>query len=291
MGPEEAVRGFLDALPAPPQRIPVGFDAQVGLFRSLLSGRRMLLVLDNAGDAEQVRPLLPGAPGCLTLVTSRRQLSGLVATEGAHPLPLDLLSRDEARELLARRLGAEAVAAEPDAVDEIIDACAQLPLALAVVAARAVTAPATSLTDLAGQLRRTRGGLDSFTGDDPATDIRAVVSWSYDRLSAPSARLFRLLGRCAGAEISAAAAASLAGVPPTGVRPLLAELTDAHLLTEPVPGRYTFHDLLRAYAAEQARPEERDGLYRLLDHYLHSAHAADVMLGAPRLDRIDPPPP
>jgi hypothetical protein len=137
MPPAEAVRLFLDALEVPAERIPADLDAQAALYRSLLAGRRMLVVLDNARDAEQVRPLLPGAPGCVVVVTSRSQLSGLVADAGAHPLTLDLLTRPESRQLLAARLGPERLAAEPDAVEEIVTSCARLPLALAIVAARA----------------------------------------------------------------------------------------------------------------------------------------------------------
>ena len=137
--PGEVVRSFLDALDVPAQRIPAGLDAQTALYRSVLADRRMLVLLDNARDAEQVRPLLPGTPGCLVLVTSRNQLTGLIAGAGAVPLPLDLLNPDEARDLLARRVGVDRIAAEPAAVDEIIERCARLPLALAIVAARAAT--------------------------------------------------------------------------------------------------------------------------------------------------------
>ena len=172
--PAEAVRGFLEAFEVPPQRIPASLEAQVGLYRSLLTNRRVLVVLDNARDAEHVRPLLPGAPGCLAVVTSRNQLSGLVAAAGAHPLALDLLSVAEARELLRRRLGTRRVAAESHAVDEIIDLCARLPLALAIVAARAATHPRFGPAALAGELRAARGGLDEFAGADLATDARTV---------------------------------------------------------------------------------------------------------------------
>ncbi|MFC4471590.1 NB-ARC domain-containing protein, partial [Streptomyces xiangluensis] len=139
--PDQAVRGFLDALGVPAHRVPVDLQARVGLYRSLLAGRRVLVVLDNARDADQVRPLLPGSPGCLAMVTSRNRLAGLVAAEGAHPIALGLLSMAEARDLLARRLGEHRVTAEPDAVEEIITRCARLPLALAIVAARAATNP------------------------------------------------------------------------------------------------------------------------------------------------------
>jgi predicted ATPase len=141
MEPAEAVRGFLDGLAVPAERIRPDLPAQVTLYRSVLAGRRLLVVLDNARDAQQVRPLLPGTPGCLVIVTSRDRLTPLIAAENAYPLALDLLPPDEARDLLARRLGADRVAAEPAAVDEIITRCARLPLALGIAAAHAMTRP------------------------------------------------------------------------------------------------------------------------------------------------------
>src|SRR5439155_18411831 len=151
--PDQAVRRFLDALGVPAGRIPNDLDAQVALYRSLLADRRVLVVLDNARDADQVRPLLPGASGCLALVTSRNRLTGLVAVDGAQPVALDLLTTAEARELLAARLGADRVRAEPAAVDQLVHLCARLPLALAVAAARAATEPDLSLATLAAELR------------------------------------------------------------------------------------------------------------------------------------------
>jgi DNA-binding SARP family transcriptional activator len=277
--PAEAVRAFLDALQVPPQQIPASLDAQAGLYRSLLAGRRVLVLLDNARDADQVAPLLPGAPGCLAIVTSRNQLPGLVAT-GARPVVLDLLDRGEAVELLARRLGHDRVAAEPDATGELATRCAGLPLALAIVAARLATRPDLPLAVLADQLP---DGLDGLDAGDPSTNARAVFSWSYRSLGAPAARLFRLLGLHPGPDIAAAAAASLAGVPVPRVQPLLAELTRAHMLAEQTPGRYALHDLLRAYAAELVSDDDREpdrhtATHRLLDHYLHTAHAADLLL-------------
>ncbi|WP_335340842.1 AfsR/SARP family transcriptional regulator [Streptomyces qaidamensis] len=278
--PDEAVRGFLDALGVPPMRIPAGLDAQVALYRSLLARRRVLILLDNARDTEQVRPLLPGSPGCLVIVTSRNRLTGLVAGEGAHPLTLDQLSPAEAHDLLARRLGGDRLAAEPRAADEIVARCGRLPLALAIVAAHACAHPGFPLSAIADEVNESHGSLDAFTGgDDITTDVRAVFSWSYKALSAPAARLFRLLGLHAGPDISAPAAAALAGLAPREARGLLAELTRAHLLTEHFPGRYTLHDLLRVYAAERVgveeTPQERDlALHRLLTWYLHTADAA-----------------
>ncbi len=281
--PGDVLRGFLEALGVPPARIPADPEGRAGLYRSVLAGRRVLVLLDNASDAEQVRPLLPGAPGCLVVVTSRQPLTPLVATEGAHPLALDLLTRDEARNLLARRLGARRVAAEPDAVEELIDRCARLPLALAVSAARAAVQPRLPLATLAAQLRDAAGALDALRGGDAATDIRAVFSWSYDRLTSDAARLFRLLGLHPGPDIGRSAAASLAGLHVAEVDRLLTELTRANLLAEQGPSRFTFHDLLRAYAAEQAadtgtEDDHRGALGRVYDHYLHTAHTAALTL-------------
>ncbi|MGP4012497.1 AfsR/SARP family transcriptional regulator [Streptomyces sp. 4N124] len=282
---DQAVRGFLDALGVPAQQVPVDLQARVGLYRSLLAGRRVLVVLDNARDADQVRPLLPGSPGCLAVVTSRNRLAGLVAAEGAHPLALDLLSPAEARDLLAHRLGEERVAAEPDAVQEIITRCARLPLALAIATARAAMRPSQPLGRLADDLRAAHGSLTAFTGDgdDPMTDARTVFSWSHHALTPGAARLFALLGLHPGPDISAPAAASLTGLTPHQVQTQLAELARAHLITEHVPRRYTLHDLLRAYATEQAHTldpatEQRPAVHRMLDHYLSTAHAADHLL-------------
>ena len=266
----EALRGFLDALGVPAERVPAGLDAQAALYRSLLADRRVLVLLDNARDAEQVRPLLPGSPRCLVVITSRNQLSGLVATEGAHPLALDLLSPTEARQLLAHRLGDARVAAEPDAVEEITVRCARLPLALAVAAARAATEPQLPLTALARELRTTRGALDAFADEDPLADARAVFSSSYRTLSKPAATLFRLLGLHPGPDLATPAAASLAGVPPAQVRPLLAELIRAHLITEATPGRFTSHDLLRAYATELTHTLDSDASRRAALHRLRT---------------------
>ncbi len=291
VAPPEAVRGFLDAFGVDPARIPVDPQAQASLYRSVLAGRRVLVVLDNARDAAQVRPLLPGTAACLVVVTSRSQLPGLVAAEGARPLPLGLLPAAEARELLARHLGPDRAAAEPQAIDELTGLCAGLPLALSAVAARAAARPGFPLAVLAAELRDVRGRLDALDAGDPATSMRAVLSWSCRHLDPPAAALFRLLGIHPGPDISAAAAASLAGLGPRDAREALAALARAHLLTEHVPGRFGMHDLVRAYAAEQASAVDsdtmrRDALCRVLDHYLHTGRAAGVLLRPAR----EPPP-
>jgi DNA-binding SARP family transcriptional activator/tetratricopeptide (TPR) repeat protein len=280
--PAEALRGFLDALAVPPERIPRDLAGQAGLYRSVLAGRRVLIVLDNARDAAQVRPLLPGAPGCLVLVTSRRQLASLAAADGARLIDIGVLTEAEARDLLAARIGTGRVAAEPDAAGEIIAACGRLPLALAIAAARAAARPGFPLAALAAELRERR--LDALAaGDDPAADVRAVFSWSYRALTPAAARLFRLLGLHPGPDISAAAAASLGGVAARPARAALATLADLHLVSEHVPGRFALHDLLRGYAAELARtidpePGQHAAARRMLDHYLHTAHGAALLL-------------
>jgi DNA-binding SARP family transcriptional activator/tetratricopeptide (TPR) repeat protein/transcriptional regulator with XRE-family HTH domain len=289
MSPAEAIRHFLDALDVPVGRIPTELDAQAALYRSLLSGREMLVLLDNARDADQIRPLLPGAAGCLVVITSRNRLASLVAAEAAQPLPLDVLSLDDARDLLVRRLGGKRVAAEPEALDEIVTLGAHLPLALAILAARAATDPRRSLAALADELRDGSHRLDALTTGDAVTDLRAVFSSSYRTLTPLAARLFRLLGVHPGPDISSFAAASLTALAPSQVRPLLAELTRSHLLIEPTPGRYAFHDLLRSYAVEQADAvdpgaDRRAALHRVLDHYLYTAHNA-----AQRLDPMRDP--
>ncbi|MDH2423990.1 BTAD domain-containing putative transcriptional regulator [Sphaerisporangium sp. TRM90804] len=286
MDPAEAVRGFLDALHVAPRRVPADVAAQAALYRTLLADRRMLIVLDNARDSEQTGPLLPGTAGCVVVVTSRNQLSGLVAA-GSVPLTLDVLAPEEARELLTRRLGADRVEAEPEAVAEIVRRCDRLPLALAIVAARAATHPGFPLRALAAELRAAHSRLDALTGGESATDVRAVFSWSYRTLTPDAARLFRLLGLHHGPDISVQAAASLAALPVHQVRPLLAELARTHMLVEHVPGRYAFHDLLRAYAAEKAHGTDtaerrREAVRRALDHYLRTGHTAAMILHACR---------
>jgi tetratricopeptide (TPR) repeat protein len=283
MTPSAAMRGFLAALGVPSARTPPDLAAQIGLYRSLLAGRRMLVLLDNAADAEQVRPLLPGGSGCVTVVTSRNRLTSLAAREGAHQMVVDALAVAEAVDLLARRLSAARVAAEPEAVQEIVARCAGLPLALSIVAARAVARSGASLAELAAELRPA-GGLDALNAGDAASDIRAVFSWSYRVLSPSAARLFRLLGLHPGPNLGIAGAASLAGLPVSGVGAPLAELIQAHLLSDPGRGRYALHDLLRAYAGEQAcadgagTDDSDRALRRVLDHYLHTAHAASMLL-------------
>ncbi len=291
----EAIRGFLAALGVPPERMPPDAQAQAGLYRSLLAGKRMLIVLDNAVDEQQVRPLLPASHGSLVIVTSRRQLAGLAAADGARLLSLDVLSHAEAVQLLTARLGTGRAAAEQAAVDRIVALCGCLPLALAVAAARAAARPRFTLAALADELAGTAGRLDALDSGDPATSLRAVFSWSYQQLGHEAARMFWLLGLHPGPDISVPAAASLAATTEPEARRLLTDLARAHLIAEHVPGRYACHDLLRAYAADQERAfgsqDDRDAaIGRVLDHYLHTAARANMLLD-PSSDPVDLAPP
>jgi transcriptional regulator with XRE-family HTH domain/tetratricopeptide (TPR) repeat protein len=281
--PADVLRGFLDAFGVHPERIPHDTESLAALFRSVLAGRRMLVLLDNAADVAQVRPLLPASPECLVIVTSRRELSALAAREGAVLVQLDVLSAQEANELLVARLGAERAAAEPWAVTELATLCARLPLALSVIVARAAAAPRLPLSALAAELTELGGRLDALDVGDPAANVRTVLSLSYRHLPDAAARMFRLLGLHPGPDISAAAATSLAGLPTADARVALRDLVRASLLNETVPGRYAFHDLLRAYAAEQSALSTtaagaENTTRRMLDHYLQTAHHAHGVL-------------
>jgi tetratricopeptide (TPR) repeat protein/transcriptional regulator with XRE-family HTH domain len=282
-GAAEIIHGFLQALLPDGARVPGSLDEQAAMYRSLLAGKRMLVVLDNARGSEQVRPLLPGSGGCLVLVTSRSRLPGLVALDGARLLSLDVLSESEARDLFTVRMGAERIAAEPGAVDELARFCARLPLALCIVAARAAILPAMTLSNLATELREAREPLDALSSGESSADVRTVFSWSYESLNARSSRLFRLLSLHPGPDIGVPAAASLDGCPVGEAYGLLRELANAGLISEHAPARYALHDLLRAYSSEQVQltetdSERREATRRLLDYYLHTARAADATL-------------
>lgn len=285
MTPAEALRGFLWSLGVAPSAIPAELHAQAGLYRSILAERRMLILLDNCRDWDQIRHLLPGTGGSLVIATSRRRITGAA---GARALHLDLLTDAEARELLSRRLG-DVVAADPAAVGEIIARCGRLPLALALVATRSVSRPGLSLPAVVGELAEADGRLAGF--GDAHADLEAIFSWSYRALSPAAARLFRLLPLHPAAELSTEAAAALGGLSLRSARGLLAEL-GAQMLVQPGHGRWRMHDLLRAYAAELG--EEHDGtaerdaaVARVYDHYQLSAYAAHLLV----LPQVPLPPP
>jgi tetratricopeptide (TPR) repeat protein len=297
-GPADVLRGFLLALGVEAARMPLELDDRVGLFRSLVADRRMLVILDNARDSEQVTPLLPGSSTCMVLVTSRNRLARLVTAHGAHALPVDVLTDADARELLAARLGGDRLVAEPDALATLVARCAGLPLALSIIAGRAQAHPFFPLAELAAGIDGTSTRLGVLDHGDPVVSLPAVLSWSYEALPVEQAQLFGLLGVAPGTDLSLPAAANLAGASLTHTAALLRGLEDVHLVQEHQPGRYRMHDLVKLYAADRANrglnPADRsDGLRRLLDFLLHTAYTADPLLVPYRIHavHIDPVPP
>ncbi|MGW6932665.1 ATP-binding protein [Lentzea sp. NPDC054927] len=285
--PDTVLHGFLQALGVGPARIPDALDGKVALYRSLVARRRMLIVLDNARDAGQVRPLLPGAANCLVLVTSRSRLTGLVAREGARPVALDAFTDHEAVELFGKHIGEARVEAEPRAAGDLVDFCVRLPLALSIVAARAAVNPGFSLAQLLEALKAEQRTLDAFELGDPSGSVRAVFSWSLRTLTDEATRLFRLLGLHLGPDVGLRTVASLAAATPVHTGHLLAELTTAHLVENYLPGRFRMHDLVRAYAAELVEEQESGrhaALHRMLDFLLHTTESAAIALN-PNRDR------
>ncbi|GAA4236630.1 DNA-binding SARP family transcriptional activator [Streptosporangium album] len=282
-----ALAGFLSALGVAEQDVPPEVNERAARYRTEISGRRMLILLDNALSVEQVRPLLPGTPSCVVMVTSRDSLAGLVALHGAHRLELDLLPVADATALLSALIGGPAEA-DSEATSVLAGQCARLPLALRVVAELATARPAISLTELAGKLADRRRRLDLLdAGGDPRAAVRAVFSRSYARLPADAARMFRLLGLHPASDLDLPAAAALTGEPPERAHRLLDLLARAHLIQPASTGRYGMHDLLRAYAAdlahaEDSRQERHEALTRLLDHDLTTSPAEPDILLSPK---------
>jgi DNA-binding SARP family transcriptional activator/tetratricopeptide (TPR) repeat protein len=297
--PLRVLHWFLRALGTAPERMPAELAETSALYRSLLAGKRMLIVLDNARSATQVRELLPGSPGCLVLATSRSRLPGLIAKDGAVPVTVGPLSQAESVLLLGKILGAPRVDAQPAAADAIASSCAGLPLALRIAAERAMQRQRAGLAWLADELASEQRRLDALTaGTEGYAAVRSVFSWSYRALAPGAAQMFRLLGLSPGPDIGIPAAAALAGTDPEQTARLLEALADVHLLDEVAPGgRYRFHDLLRSYAAERAEADEDPAdraaaLRRILTWYLHTADAADHRLVPGRLHvPLGQPPP
>jgi DNA-binding SARP family transcriptional activator/Tfp pilus assembly protein PilF len=279
MQASDALAGFLRTLGVPTREIPADADERAAYYRSVLAGRQMLVVLDNARSEEQVRPLLPATVGCVALVTSRDSLAGLVAREGACRIELDLLPLKDATGLL-RALISEQAAADPAATQAMAAQCSRLPLALRVAAERAAARPGASLADLVAELADERRRLDMLdTGRDPRTAVRTVFSWSYRHLDPGAAHAFRLISLHPGSDLDCYAAAALTGTTVTQARHLLEQLARAYLIQPSGPARYGLHDLLRAYARElcadhDAEDERRAALTRLFDYYLHTAAVA-----------------
>ncbi|WP_328645048.1 tetratricopeptide repeat protein [Amycolatopsis sp. NBC_00348] len=289
--PAAALEAMLTALGVPCEQIPADLDGRAASWRTHTAGRRLLIVLDNANRTEQVRPLLPG-PGCLVLITSRWQLRALVATHGARRVALAELGAEDAVELLASTIGLERVARDPAATERFVRYCGGLPLAIRILAVRVAQFPGLPLDEFVDSLESEHDLLGSFDlADGDGTNIRSVFSYSYQALEPSAARLLRLLGLSTGVDFSVPAAAAVAGLDLTRTRPLLTTLAAAHLLAQPRPGRYQFHDLIRAYAGEAAEQvdtaEERDAaLDRLLGWYLATAFNASRRMRPERYYRL-----
>ena len=279
----DALAGFLRSLGVAGQEIPDGVEERARLYRSRLAGRWMLVLLDNARDGDQVRPLLPGDPGCVAVVTSRDALAGLVAADGARRLDLDVLPLADAAGLLRSLIGPRADQ-DPAAVAELAGLCARLPLALRIAAELAATRRTTPLADLVAELERSR--LDCLDAGEDRADVRAVFSWSYRQLPDDAATAFALTGLHPGTDLDVHAAAALTGTTAGQAGRVLGRLHRASLLQAAGPGRYGMHDLLRAYAREQAAARDTDGccrqaLTRLFDYYRATAGAAmDILFPA-----------
>jgi DNA-binding SARP family transcriptional activator/Tfp pilus assembly protein PilF len=297
MSAMDALAGFLTALGVPEQDIPLEPDKRAARYRTEVSGRRMLIVLDNASSAEHVRPLLPGTPSCAVVVTSRDSLAGLVVLHGAHRLDLDLLQPANAQALVRRLVGARAEA-EPAAVAVLADRCARLPLALRLAAELVISRPASAIRDLADELADEQRRLDLLdAGGDPRAAVAAVFSWSMRHLPPEAAATFRRLGLHPGPDLDAYATAALTGSDVASAARMLDRLTRAHLVHPTTAGRYGMHDLLRAYATALTTEEEPESvraaaLCRLCDYYLAAAAAAvDGLYPADVSREHHPPPP
>ncbi|MEV6909234.1 tetratricopeptide repeat protein [Amycolatopsis sp. NPDC051071] len=281
MSPAVAIRGFLDSLGLTHDRIPSDPHAQAALFRSIVADKSLLILLDNAVGTEQVIPLLPGSASCAVVVTSRSRLPGLATGHDACPLFLDVLTDHEARTLLTDRLGTTRAGAEPAVVDELVEFCRGFPLALSIVAGNAATHEGVPLACLAAELHE--AGVEALDSADPAASLPAVFSWSHQALADDEAEAVVLVGLAPGPDIGLWAAASLVGTTVARARTLLRGLEEKSLVGHDGAGRYRMHDLVRRYVTETARGEaavdgREDALRRIVDFYLHTAHAADKLL-------------
>ena len=294
-GPGPTLGKALRRLGVDHHHLPGDVEDQADLYRTMLAGRRVLIVLDNARDAQQVRPLLPASADSFTVVTSRDRLIGLIGLDGAAPVPLGVLTGEESAAVLGRFVADDL--AESRAAKRIIAVCAGLPLALCLAGAWAAANPGLPLASLADRLESTGNVLRVLSSDDPTADPRTVFSCSYQELGSRARRAFRLLGLHPGPDVTAAALAGLADLAPREAEETLRELATVQLVHEHRPGRFVVHDLLRVFAAERLEAEataaERsEAARRMLEHYLYSADRADRLLASYR-DRIDlgePPP-
>ena len=280
----DALGQLLRGLGVEAHQVPSAAEEQASMYRSLLAGKRILVVLDNAASTDQLRSLLPGSHTCMVLVTSRNRLGGLVARDGAYRITLGVLSEAESRRLLVRSVGEERLAGCPDALATLVQRCGYLPLALRIIAANLAARPHMTVNDLADALCHEQDRLDVLASpDDETTAVRAVFSWSYHALKPEAAQMFRLLGLHPGPEIGTAAAAALADQSLVATRRMLDGLSSCHLVEAIGRDRYRLHDLLRVYATERALTEEPPAEQaaatgRLMSWCLHTAAAADHML-------------
>jgi tetratricopeptide (TPR) repeat protein len=300
----DALDAFLRAVGVPAGEIPVDRDQRATLFRSMLAGKRVILIIDNASSSAQVRQLLPAAPSCCVVVTSRSSMQGLVAREGAMRVRLDTLSPEDSLRLLSDLIGSDRVAAERSAALRLVDICGSLPLTLRVVAERVVNRPRLTMADIVDELSSEQSRLDALASpEDDLSDTRAVLSWSYRALSTEQARVFRLLGLPTGRDITVPAAAALIGTTGAMAGRHLRALADVHLLQEVSANRFNMHDLITSYARERATADESvedrtRALRRLFVWYLHTTdagrlailpHSAEVPL-VPLNDIVAPDP-
>lgn len=302
MAPADALRLFLDALGVEPGSLPASADALTALYRGLVKNRRMLIVLDNARDGDQVLSLLPGSPTCTVLITSRSHLKGLVTTSEAHPVALHPLDDSDAHALLAKRLGNDRLDAEPIAADDLVSYCAGLPLALGIVAAHAATREGFPLSGLASDLEAESGRLDALDGGDLAVNLRAILSCSYRALDREVADVFQLLGLVPGPDVYLPAAAALTDLTADRTAALLWQLENVHLVQRCSATHYRMHDLVRLYAAECANadcsPDRRQhAKKRWIAFYVHATyvgerklypHRKPVDIGEPPADYVMP---
>jgi len=299
--PQQGIEFFLHTLGVPSEKVPIDPELSASLYRSILNDKRILVLIDNAASAAQVRPLLPPTRTCFTLITSRSRLSSLVVTEGAGPVVLDVLTPDESVEMLRQLIGAERVNSEPESATRIALRCGHLPLALRIVAERLAEDDYLPLAELVEELDNEYLRLDTLASrDDELANLRVVFSWSYHRLDQETARVFRLLGLHAGTDISTGTVSALARVDDRLARHTLRSLANSHLIQQIAPERYRLHDLLRLYAAERSSIEEssmerQSAVRRLVRWYLLSAANArrsflpDLPLGVGDLSDIDDP--
>ncbi|WP_042000011.1 tetratricopeptide repeat protein [Streptomyces sp. AcH 505] len=283
LDPAVALRGFLEALGVESGRMPVDLDGRVALYRSLAAGRRMLIVLDNARNTEQVAKLLPGSPTCTVVVTSRNHMPGLVARHGARPLALDVLDAQAARAIFAEHIGASRLEAEPEAAAELVALCGGLPLALSIVGARALIRSQLSLAALASEIRHAATRLAALDDTDGAASVPVVLSWSYAALQSEQSDAIELFALAPGPDLGLTAAAVLVEQRVRETIPLLRALEQLSLLQQVTPGRYRMHDLIRLHAVDRARHRQAqvkrdDALRRIVDFYAHTTFEARLLL-------------